>query len=40
MKKRINSGFVLAALSLALLGVTGCANLQPPRRAPARTGAN
>ena len=34
MKKRINSGFVLAALSLALLGVTACANLQPPPPAP------
>ena len=33
--KRIKSGLVLAALSLALLGVTGCANLQPAAPAPA-----
>jgi len=31
----MNSGFLLAALSLALLGVTGCANLQPPPPPPA-----
>ncbi len=33
--KRMNSGLLLAALSLALLGVTGCANLQPPAPPPA-----
>ncbi len=35
--KRINrmkNGLMLAALSLAILGVTGCANLQPPPPAP------
>ena len=33
--KRMKSGLVLAALSLALLGVTGCANLQQPTPPPA-----
>lgn len=33
--KRMKSGLVVAALSLALLGVTGCANLQPAAPAPA-----
>jgi hypothetical protein len=34
--KRMKGGLALAALSFALLGVTGCANLQPPAPAPAR----
>ena len=34
--KTTKNGLVLAALSLAILGVTGCANLQPPAKpAPA-----
>ncbi len=32
---RMKNGLVLAALSLALLGVTGCANLQQPAAASA-----
>ena len=36
--KRINrmkNGLMLAALSLAILGVTGCASMQPPAPPPA-----
>jgi len=33
----MKSGMVLAALSLGLLGVTGCANLQQPAPAPTPT---
>jgi|ERR1019366_1647233 hypothetical protein len=33
--KKMKTGLVLAALSLAILGVTGCANLQPPAPPPA-----
>lgn len=33
--KKMNGGIAIAVLSLALIGAEGCANLQPPRPAPA-----